>query len=140
MAKYKSYRKEVPRRPRGVVHPIWRGFGCLLIVILPLLSYVIAVEVVNYGLQAGWPLPRELFVPIRAPRLLWRVSVLVPVLSWLSQQRNLVAYLSVALLVLVFLGGIFSLLYALLYRFIGPPRYGPLDVPPPKHKPKPYKR
>jgi len=33
-----------------------------------------------------------------------------------------------------------SVLYAFVYRLVGPPRYGPLDVPPPNVKLKKYKR
>ncbi len=139
MGKYQTFRPPERKRRRSV-HPIWRGIGCLLMIILPVISYVAAVQVIQYGLKARWPLPRELFVPITPPRILWEVPALVPVLSWLTRQRNLVAYLSVAFLILVFLGGFFSVFYAALYRFLGPPRYGPLDVPPPKHKPKPYRR
>ena len=41
---------------------------------------------------------------------------------------------------IVILGGIFSLVYAVMYRAVAPSRYGPMDAPPPKVKIKKYKR
>ena len=41
---------------------------------------------------------------------------------------------------MLLIGGVISVIYALMYRFIGPSRYGPTDAPPPKIKTKRYTR
>jgi hypothetical protein len=43
-------------------------------------------------------------------------------------------------LYIVIFGGIISVIWALIYRVVGPPRYGPLDAPTPDIKVKTYKR
>jgi hypothetical protein len=42
-------------------HPIWQGIGCLIIIILPVISYVLADLTIKMGLKAHWSfLPYEL--------------------------------------------------------------------------------
>jgi hypothetical protein len=45
-----------------------------------------------------------------------------------------------AILYTIGISGLLSVVYSVLYRFVGPPRYGPLDVPQPQVKVGRYKR
>jgi hypothetical protein len=61
-------------------------------------------------------------------------------LSPITATRHFYAYAVTSLLYMVLLGGIMSVFYAFVYRIVGPPRYGPLDVERPNVKVKKYKR
>ena len=64
MGKYSSYSRPKPK-PRNVgVHPVMRGIGCIMMVVVPILSYGIAALLVNYGATHGWPIPAEWFGPL----------------------------------------------------------------------------
>jgi len=75
MGKYSSYsRPQQPPRPKGV-HPIMRGIGCIMIVVVPILAYGISALLVNYGVARGWPIPKEwLGLPTIHP-FLWECKV-----------------------------------------------------------------
>ncbi len=140
MTKYSvaSQRRAAPR-PEPV-HAIWRGIGCLMILIMPVLSYLLAAATVNFAVHTDWPMPYQLMGYPLMPAYLRSILGLAPVLDFIEKQRNLYAILLVALVYTVAIGAFISLGYAVLYRFIGPPRYGPLDAPPPSVKVKRYKR
>jgi hypothetical protein len=137
MGKYSP--KQQTQLERGV-HPVMRGIGCILIVIVPILAYGIAVLLVNYGVSRGWPIPpgwlgRPTFHP-----LLWRLSGVAVVLDFLSRQTHLTANIIFAITTTVVIGGIMSVIYGYVYTLFGPSRYGPTDEPPPRIKVKRYKR
>ena len=140
MGKYSSLvrQKSVPRN-RGV-HPVMRGIGCLMIVIVPILAYGASIILVNYGAKNGWPIPPNwLGTPIFPP-LLWRISGVAYILPFLQAQTNLTANLIFTAAITIVIGGLMSVLYGYIYAAFGPPRYGPTDVPPPRVKTKRYKR
>ncbi len=57
MSKYSSKFSRPPLpRDRGV-HPLMRGIGCIMMIIVPILAYGSAVLLVNYGASHGWPIP-----------------------------------------------------------------------------------
>lgn len=97
------------------VHPIWRGIGCLLMVIFPVISYSGAVLLVRENAQRRWVLvPREL-----------TGSIFIPYLG-----RIFFLDLAVTILLLIVGFSFLMVLYAIVAKVIGPPRYGPYDVPP----------
>jgi hypothetical protein len=97
------------------IHPVWRGIGCFLLILLPILAFAGSKLLVQRNFQQRWiDLPRELE--------LWFV---IPVLG-----RVFVADIALTILLLVIIFGIATVIYALLYRLLGPPRPGPLDSPP----------
>lgn len=104
------------RRPKRVerkwrIHPIWRGIGCFMVLLIPVMSYAAAHFLVLYNLEEGWfPIPREFTGPVAYPYLY--------------------AKLMVAAVVMVTLFGIFTLVYTMIYSMLGPPQYGPLDATP----------
>ena len=141
MGKYSSYSKPKPKPRIEGVHPVMRGIGCLMMVIVPILSYGLAVLLVNYGTQRGWPIPSEWYGPPKFPQLLWDLQGLRPILQFLQAQSNLVANLIFAFVLIVLIGVIMAIIYGYIYTLFGPPKYGPQDAPPIRGvKVKRYKR
>ncbi|MFU8772438.1 MAG: hypothetical protein ACNA8H_08475 [Anaerolineales bacterium] len=123
MGKYRpSYiRHSFPPRP-WTVHPVWRGIGCVFMVVLPIMAYVISVILVRENFIQQWvQIPRELAISITIPNVgqIYLLDILL------------------ALVLLVIGMALFTIIYSAIYRLFGPPRYGPLDVPPPKYRKKP---
>ena len=71
MSKYKKPKAIEEKK----IHPIWRGIGCILALILPVLSYFLSIELVNYGLANEWPIPRELLGYIHIPTQIWGINL-----------------------------------------------------------------
>jgi hypothetical protein len=117
-----------------------RGIGCILLAIVPLLSYGVAVLLVNYGAKNGWPIPPNwLGTPTIHPLLL-RLQGLRVIWDFLRLQTNLMANLIFALAIAIVIFGVLSILYGYMFKLMGPPEYGPTDVPPVRIKVKRYKR
>lgn len=140
MGKYTSVRKVAPPPRNREVHPLMRGIGCIMMVIVPILAYGSAVLLVNYGTARGWPIPPNwLGTPTFHP-LLWRLQGLTTILGFLQAQTNLIANLVFAIAITVLIGGIMSMFYGYIYKIFGPPQYGPTDAPPERIKVKKYTR
>ncbi len=139
MGKYSSYERKMPPRIREP-HPIWRGFGCLMLLIVPVFSFAVSMLLVQIGRDNDWPIPVELLGRPQLPDILFRIPGLVPFWQFIENQRDLYAHLVLTLIISMVLMGILSLVYAFVYRYVGPPQYGPLDAPPPNVRTKRYKR
>ena len=109
-------------------------------VVVPILAYGLSLLLVNYGITRGWPIPPDWLGTPSFPALLWRLTGVATVLSFLQAQTNLIANVIFAIALMVVIGGVMSVIYGYIYTIFGPPRYGPTDVPPPRVKVKPYKR
>ena len=140
MTKYTVASQRRAVRQQQATPAIWRGIGCLLILAVPLISFILAAATVQFGMDHQWPLPYQLIGYPVMPNLLWKVPGFVPVLTFIQAQNNLYAVLTLTVVYVVALGTLISLIYAIIYRLVGPSRYGPLDVPPPSIKVKRYKR
>ena len=143
MGKY-SFANRQTSRPRREVHPVMRGIGCIMIILVPILAFGSAVLLVNYGAANGWPIPPSwLGAPTFHP-LLWRFSrtsaPIAAVLNFFQAQNNLTANLVFAIAITVLVGGLMSIIYGYIYTIFGPPRYGPTDAPPSRVKVKKYSR
>jgi|SRR5215212_142825 len=140
MGKYSSHVRR-PEKPRSVgVHPVMRGIGCIMIILVPILAYGSAVLLVNYGFSRGWPIPPDWYGPPTIHPLLLKLQGLTPVWNFLRLQNNLIANVVFAVAITVVIGGIMSIIYGYIYTLFGPPRYGPTDAPPIRIKVKRYKR
>jgi hypothetical protein len=142
MGRYEKYeiRKRVVKKA-SEPHPVWRGIGCLIIILLPIISYALADATIQIGINAHWSfLPYELIGAPRFPDFVWKYWQLAALAGPITKIDNLYANLMLTGIYAIVLGGLTSLGYSIVYRYIGPPRYGPQDVPPPKIKTKPYKR
>ena len=141
MGKYSSVSRPTPPPRNREVHPLMRGIGCLMLVIVPILAYGVSVLLVNYGMQRGWPIPPPWLEPAQFHPLLWSLSGLVPVLNFLQAQPHLTANLVFAVGISVVAFGVMSVMYGYIYKLFGPPEYGPTDEPPVRGaKIKRYKR
>jgi hypothetical protein len=140
MGRYTSYQKQQGPVRRGEIHPVMRGIGCVLFAIVPLLSYGLAVLLVDYGVKKGWPIPPDWLGTPHIYPLLLKLQGLQPVWNFISSQRNLTANLFFALAFAIVIFGVISIIYGILFRVMGPPQYGPTDAPPIRVKVKRYKR
>ena len=122
----------------------WRGIGCLLMILLPIVSYVAAMEVIKITTVRNfvYRVSPSLLGPPSLPSVLWKIDSppLLAALNTIYSWNNLEANILLASLILLVLSGFIGFFYALVYRTVSPSRYGPQDAPPPKHKPKKYKR
>ena len=141
MTKYTtaSQRRQVKPQDEGV-HAIWRGIGCLLIVIVPTISFLLGTGTVQLAVDQNWPMPYQVMGYPVMPDWLWKAAGLTPLLTFIQGQNNLYAVLMFALIYIIMFSALISFIYALVYRYVGPSRYGPLDAPPPKIKARRYKR
>lgn len=138
MAKYAKYQKQSPPRKKEM-SPIWRGIGCLLMIVVPILSYYIGLALLQAAKQRSL-VPDYLLARIELPAFAWNLPVLGPLARFLYSLQDPWATLLFFLVTLFLLSGLISLVYSALYEMFGPPRYGELDAPPPRVKTKEYKR
>ncbi len=116
MTKYDpTYQPKSRRSITPPVHPVWRGIGCFLFILLPIVSFAGAKLLVQANNRQRWVLiPTEL-----------RGSFFVPVVG-----RVLFADLAVMVILIVIGFALLTAAYAVFYRILGISRYGPLDSPP----------
>ena len=111
---YRNFREAEPEK-KDKVHPIWRGIGCLLIIIIPIVSFAFSVLLVQDGLPQRYiPMSRDLAaiqnVPGFGPQPLLYVLIVTGVISVLGFVMM-------------------TVLYSIVYSVTGSSRYGPLDAP-----------
>jgi hypothetical protein len=117
-----------------------RGIGCILLVIVPAISYGSAILLVDYGIKKGWPIPPNwLGFPDTYPAL-WKLQGLWSILGFIERQNNLTANIIFAIALAVVIFGVLSIIYGVMFKIMGPPQYGPNDAPPIRAKVKRYKR
>ena len=123
MGRYNKYESQGqgPAHPKKV-HPIWQGIGCLLLILIPIMSYAGAVILVNENLSRHW---------VPAPALLLQ-TVYIPVVG--IAVPHLFANLVTGALLALLGFGFVTILYSLLYGAIGPSRFGPLDARPDEYR------
>lgn len=119
MGKYYAQWRRPPRKERPWrVHPIWRGIGCILVILIPLFSFLLADSLVQTNLETRWvTVPFELTGPPAFPYLY--------------------AKLVMTVFVAVIIFAVYTLFYMIIYSMLGPSRYGPLDAKPVKKKARP---
>ena len=93
------------------IHPIWRGIGFVMMLIIPFLSYVGAMALLQENAKEHW-------VRIPADMLIrWGNDPMIGVKVLLTVLIAFALYL------------LFMMVTFMLNRVIAPPRYGPTDVP-----------
>ena len=139
MGKYTSREKRTVEVDKGP-HAVWRGIGCLMLIIIPVMSIAAAYEVVQYGVANNWPIPYQLLGFPDIPDFIRKVDILWALARPIAGIEHFNAYVVVSVTFMAVIGGISSVLYAIVYRIVGTARYGPYDVPPAKVKTKKYTR
>ncbi len=119
MGKYnRSGHMVPPPEKKWAVHPIWRGIGCILLLIVPFMVYIIADLLVEMNMENGWyPIPAELTSTLRVPFVNFAL-------------QHFFINLMVTALLLLFGFALIMVIYTVIYAFAGPGRYGPMDAPP----------
>lgn len=140
MGKYQSSAKKVVKERSRDVHVAWRGIGCLMMLIVPIMSIALGYETIKYGLDNNWAIPYQLLGLPRFPDWFYLSSGIMTLVSPIAGINHFYAYAAMSILYMVLLSGIMSVVYAFVYRMIAPPRYGPLDVERPNIKVKRFKR
>lgn len=117
MGKYDSSYSRDSKKPKREVHPIWRGVGCSLLILIPIISYSGARVLLEQNAKSGWfPIPGDLIARGTFP-LVGNYPMLY-----------IEAILTVALMLVLY--GLFTLIYFMFYSMFAPPRYSDTDAPP----------
>ena len=102
---------DAQREKRKRLNPIWRGVGCVLVVILGFVGYVFS----------GWFLDQGfVYIP--------RFSIQIPLITTIG--GSVVVQLAVSFLFMIFCYAIMSVIYAIAF----PIKLGEKDAPPLKRK------
>jgi hypothetical protein len=124
----RKYEKKQDERP-WKVHPVWRGIGCFMAILLPIMAWAGAKVMTASNLIK---LPDTFTQPVifKLTEYEWINQVVV----WLNANLGGkgLTFTQVAYFLIFLLAGylVLVILYGLLYRLVGPPKYGPLDSPP----------
>jgi hypothetical protein len=114
---------------------IWRGIGCVLMVVVPVISMVIGTEVVKYAIvNRLFPIPDELLGYPVLPAFINQSFGLHYVFGPLAKIRNFYAYVVAGIICMIAISSVISMGYAIAYRIANPDPYGPTDAPPPRRK------
>lgn len=140
MSKYQSSVIKQSKKKTRETHFAWRGIGCLMMLVIPAMSIAAGYETIRYGLENNWAIPYQLLGLPRFPDFFYSSSGLMTLISPIAGIPHFYAYAAMSIVYMVLLGGIISMVYAIVYRIVTPSRFGPLDVPPPNIKVKRYKR
>ena len=109
-------------------------------ILIPLVSYAAGKATVDYGLSHNWIIPYQLLGTPSLPDYVYKSNLLAQLLSPITTWKYFYAYAVATIIYVIVLGGILSVVNAYIYQIIGPPRWGPQDVPPPKIKSRGFRR
>ena len=137
MGKYQRYHQKPRAKPE--IHPIWRGIGCVLIVLVPLMSYGLMLVTTPPILDTGL-VPYQLQGVVHFPLWFYHYRIISSFAIFIDGFNNMWVSMIVFFVMLLILTAIISITYTILYQTVGPKRYTPLDAPPSKHKGKKYNR
>jgi hypothetical protein len=111
------------------VHPVWRGIGCILLLLIPIMSWYITALFLQSNKKIVLPPELIRVVAIPATRVAEIDRVIIPVNHYFQSTHFVFGQVFFTIIFSVIGFGILSLLYSIIYRVAGPPRYGPFDVP-----------
>lgn len=112
MTKFYNYRGNTPsRQEKEATHPIWRGVGFIFMILAPVMGWFGAQVLLEANKANGWiKIPPDFYAPGADSLLYVKIGLTI-----------LLAFL--IFFVLQFIG-------IIIFRMVGPERYGPMDVPP----------
>jgi hypothetical protein len=128
MGKYGSFKQEAFKRPYEV-HPVWRGIGCILMLLIPIVSIVGAMVLIDAGTKNGWPFPPEIMGNPRFPSIAYTLPIVNNIAGTISSVNNLYAIMLFSVIFMIAGFAVISLVYSTAFKVMGPPRYSPLDAP-----------
>ena len=99
------------------VHPIWRGVGFGLIILIPIISYAGMEVIIQQNMKSNFfPWPYDIMA--KPGDFLWNGDPL------------LYFRITIVVAIMMVLFALFTLVTFLINSAFGTPRYGPMDVPP----------
>ena len=112
MSKHKMFQTDLPPKPKDIpIHPIWRGIGCLTLVVIPVILYNVSDILIQNRLELPWLIiPQDLVISSNKDQFIF-VKILYAVLGTLVISA-LIAFVTF-----------------LINWLFGPKRYGPNDIP-----------
>ena len=125
---YKRGRQERPWK----VHPVWRGIGCILLLIIPIMSWYATTLFLQSNTKVVLPPELTRVVVIPATHVTEIDKVIFQVNHYFDRVHFVFGQIFFTVIFSIIGFGILAFLYAILFRIAGPPRYGPFDVPPNK--------
>ena len=137
MGRYSKFHRKSPVK-KGL-HPIWRGIGCILIIVVPLLAYGLMLVFVPPIIATG-KIPYQLLGNVHFPEWAYHYRMLSGIAIFISSINNLLMDIVTFFVMLLLLTGVASLLYSIFYSVVGPVRYSQVDAPPSKYRAKKYTR
>jgi len=113
-----------------------RGVGCIMMVLLPIISYVTAgellkIKAIRHFFYKATP---SLFGKPAISKMLWEIKSIVPFLLKIYSWTDVKIKILLGLIVLLALSAVFGFIYAIIYNAVTPSRYSGLDAPPPKRR------
>jgi len=139
MGKYNKYERKMPEA-RYKIAPVWTGIGCIMLLIVPVMSWAGAVEFIVLARAQNWPILNGLTGPAVLPAIFYNTPFLSSIAGFISSIPDFYATLLYFFVLLLAFSGALSLVYAVVYRVIGPARYSPMDAPAERIKVKRYTR
>ena len=110
-----------------------RGIGCMMIILLPTISYVAAGVLLKIDdvRRIFIRVSPKLFGAPSIPSILWKVTAITPLLNMIYSWTDIEVKLLFGSLILLVLSGAIGVLYAIMYKAVAPARR---DPPPPRQK------
>jgi hypothetical protein len=117
MSRYKFVEQKRQEKAQTKIHPIWRGVGFVMMVLIPIISYAAAEVLIAQNTKSNFlPWPYDLMA--KPGELLYN-----------GDQMLYLKIIGTIIFMLVFYG-IFTLITFAVNSIFGVSRYGPYDVPP----------
>lgn len=134
---YSTRKFEKPREEKPwTVHPIWRGIGCFMIILIPIMAWAGMNVIMQSNLVTK--LPASFSQPVIFK--LTDYDFVNVVVLWLNAnlgERGFTFGVVIFFLGFMLVGYLLLvILYGALFRMMGPPKYGPQDSPPIKGSPR----
>ena len=132
-------RLQYERKDKPQQNPIWRGVGCIIMIVVPLITFGLTLLAVPPVAATGL-VPLQLLENLNFPVWVFRTPGLSDIAIFLRGINALGLGIMLFFIILLLLSGISSVIYTSVLQVIGPPRYSEKDAPPSTHKAKPYRR
>ena len=132
-------RSQYERKNKPQQNPLWRGVGCIIMVVLPLLSFGLTLLAIPPVAATGL-VPLAMLGQINFPAWVFRTTGLSEIAGFIHGINSLGLGILLFFIILILLSGISSVVYTAVLQVMGPPRYSEKDAPPSTYKAKPYKR
>jgi hypothetical protein len=117
MSKNYVFAEKKQQKPTVRIHPIWRGVGFAMMVLIPLFSYAAAETIIQQNRKMNFfPWPTDIYA--KPGDLLYYGDPL------------LYFKILVTITVMFILYALFTLVTVAINSAFGSPRYGPYDLPP----------